>query len=88
MTIAEHIRKQIAEDPPEGWKRSGATHCTHIETGACVWHSPGIGWWAAPRDNIGKAYEQWELRGGFNTRADAMTAALELHATGGRYVDE
>lgn len=85
------LRKQLAAPLPEGWERSGATHCTHAATGACVWYSPGIGWWAAPRDGVAphsKPYEQWELRGGFNTRAEAMTAALELHKTGGRYVDE
>lgn len=88
--LPKSLREQCDAPLPEGWERSGATHCTHTATRACVWHSPGLGWWAAPRDAImpSPPYEKWELRGGFNTRADAMTAALELHKTGGRYVDD
>lgn len=89
MTLADHIVKQINEPVPDGWIRTGATHCTHDATRACVWYSPGIGWWAAPRDAImpSPPYKKWELRGGYLTRAEAMTAAIKLHEVGGRYVE-
>lgn len=87
--LPKSLREQVEAPLPDGWERTGATLCTHDQTRACVWYRPGLGWWAAPRDHEGgDSYAPWELRGGFNTRADAMTAALELHKTGGRYVDD
>lgn len=57
---------------PEGWERTGATHCTHTQTGSTVWYMVGAERWAyvSGRDIGGAEHGRCVFR------VEAMSEAL------------